>query len=358
VIRGFARRRLALGVAPAIVPAFVWMLLGLALGPHGLGVLSGDVLAHLDAVVSVALATLGVFVGLALAPRARGAARLLAAAAIESGVTAAMVGGAAAILFHAWRLPLAGSTLAAALALAAAAAGSSAGAADEGRTDDHAVRVADLDDVVPIVLAAAVCGWAGSPPLPPIGAVLGAAALGGVLGLVGWLLFERTPGDAERGVFVLGVLALVGGAAAYAGVSPLVAGMAAGLVWRRMPGRADEIVAADLRRFHHPLIALLLAVAGAQMWLTPLALFLLAAFVVFRLAGKVIGGIAAARLAPVPGDVLGAYLVSPGAIGVAIALNVQQLAPADGAAIVAAVAAGTLLFESMALLLPQPDTAG
>jgi hypothetical protein len=357
VIGPFARRRLALGVAPAIVPASAWLLLGVALGPSGLDLLTRDVLAHLDAVVTVALGTLGVFVGLALAPRATGAWRLLTAAIVESGATAAIVAGAATLLFRAWHLPLAGAPAVIVLAMGAAAAASSAGAADEGRTDASAVSVADLDDLLPILLAAAACGLTAPEGIGPAAALGTAAAIGTVIGIVGWLLFERTAGDAERGVFVIGVLSLIGGVAAYANVSPLVAGLAAGLLWRRAPGSADAIVAADLRRFHHPLVVLLLAVAGAQMRLTPLALFLLAAFVVFRLSGKVIGGVLASRLTRVPGDLLGALLVSPGVIGIAIALNIQQVAPADGTPLVTAVAGGTLLFEMLALLLPREAAA-
>ena len=73
----FARRSVALGLSPGIVPVSAWLVLGFALGPSLLGVLSPDVLAHLDAAVSVALGTLGVFVGLALVPRTRGAMPLL-----------------------------------------------------------------------------------------------------------------------------------------------------------------------------------------------------------------------------------------------------------------------------------------
>jgi hypothetical protein len=354
VIRPFVRRRLALGVSAAAIPAGLWLLLGVACGPSGLDVLTSDVLAHLDAVVSIALGTLGVFVGLALAPQARGSGRLLLAAVVESSVTAAIVAVAMAVLLAAWHLPVA-VPLAVALVVGAAAAASSAGAPDEGRIDDDAVRIADLDDVVPIVLAAVACGW--SAPHGPAVAVGVAIAIGVVLGLVGWLLFERTTADAERGVFVLGVLALVGGAAAYAGVSPLVAGLAAGMLWRRAPGRADADVASDLRRFHQPLLALLLLVAGAQLRFTPAAFFLLAGFAVFRLSGKVIGGIAASRVTPLPGGVLGAYLVSPGVMGVAVALHAQQIWPADGAAILTAASAGMLLFEAIALLLPTGEAA-
>jgi hypothetical protein len=343
-------------MAPAAVPTGAWLVVGLLLGPYGAGVLSAEVTAHLDAAVSVALGTLGVFIGLAVVPRAAGAMRLLAAAIVESSLTAALVGGAIGALILRWGLPIA-NPLAAALTMGAAAAASSAGAADEGRSVD-AMRIADLDDLLPIVIAAAVCGFAAQPPVGAAAGLFLSIGLGLAMGAVGWMLFERTPEDAERGVFVIGVLALVGGAAAYAGVSPLAAGVAAGLLWRRAPGRADAIVSADLRRIHHPLVVLLMVVAGAQVRVTPAAMFLFAPFVVFRLSGKVLGGFAASRLAPVSGSMLGAHLVSPGVMAIAIAINVQQVAPTANAALLSAVCAGTLAFELIAAFVaPREELA-
>src|SRR6185436_11308127 len=88
--------------------------------------------------------------------------------------------------------------------------------------------------------------------------------LGLVVGVIGWLLFDRAESGAERVVFVLGTLALAGGAAAYLGVSPLAAGLVAGLFWATTRGRADRIVTNDVQRVQHPLIVLLLLTAGAR----------------------------------------------------------------------------------------------
>jgi hypothetical protein len=356
----FTRRSVALGVAPGVLPVSLWLVFGLILGPSVLGVLNRDVLAHLDAVVSVALGVLGVFAGLALVPRARGNGALLAAACVESGVTAALVAVAMAILLTQWQAPLSSSIVLVACTIGAAAATSGAGAAEGAWTsDEQATRVADLDDVLPIVVAAAAIGTSRMSSGDAVLAGLAVPILIGLgCGVVGWLLFERTDGAAERAVFVLGVLALIGGASAYAAVSPLLAGFAAGMFWRRAPGRSDTVIAQDLRKFHHPLVVLLVVVAGAEISVSPLSIFLFAAFMVFRLSGKVIGGITAARLAPaVAGQVLSAYLVTPGVIGIAIALNVRQTVPGDGAAVVSAVAGGALVFELIAAAVTPKETA-
>jgi len=344
------RTRAALGLPPGLLPLGAYLGIGVLLGPQVLNVVTEDVGAHLDAVVSIALGTLGVVAGLALAPSARRAGRLLAAASIESGVTTAIVASALLTLLQAWHAPVTSSAWAIALVLGTAAAASAAGPVDAIGDPDHAAHgVADLDDVLPILVAAATLPTAPVLGVPgPAFGVLAAIAIGAIVAGIGWLLFEASNAPGERAVFVIGAVAMLGGACAYAGVSPLLAGLVCGVCWRVMPGRADVLIASDLRKFHHPLVLLLLIEAGAQLAFSQLAVWLFAAFMVFRMSGKIAGGWAAARVAPVSGDVLGAYLVSPGVIGVAIARNYQQVWPSDGTAILSAVAAAAVVFETIA----------
>ncbi|MGH9331185.1 MAG: hypothetical protein ACRD09_12135, partial [Vicinamibacterales bacterium] len=106
--RGGRRRwtgiRLALGLSPTPVPGLVLLPLGVALGPHGLGLLSPIVLAYLDPAVSVAVATLGVFVGLGLDARRPHEGRLLAAASVEAALTVTLVGAGVLLALLALRL--------------------------------------------------------------------------------------------------------------------------------------------------------------------------------------------------------------------------------------------------------------
>ena len=60
------RTRAALGLAPVVAPAVLFVPIGAALGPSFANVLTPVALGYLDAVVTVALAVLGIFVGLAL----------------------------------------------------------------------------------------------------------------------------------------------------------------------------------------------------------------------------------------------------------------------------------------------------
>ena len=168
-------------------------------------------------------------------------------------------------------LPLDASAVIIALALGLCASASSATSADPDADPAAAVatRVADLDDILPIIVAAGIFTVATGTgadrwwiALTPVGA-------GVITGLIGWLLFERAKSVAERGVYVLGTLALAGGAAAYMRVSPLAVGLVAGLMWTMAPGRADRIVQDDLGKLQHPLVVLVVVTAG-DLW-TPSA---------------------------------------------------------------------------------------
>jgi hypothetical protein len=416
-LRRLTRRlqtRAAFGLAPVLAPAMLFVPLGYLLGPARLNLLPTRALDHLDPVISVGLATLGVFVGLALGRRPRWDTRLFLAASFEAIVTVLIVGGAILYLLYSWHLPLQTSTVAIALALGVSASASSASAtsgfapsassaapASAATAPDHdtahaiASRVADLDDVLPIVVGALAIALLSEPGRSgqALGGqtldgqalgeqTLGALALGvraldvhshspwlslglvGVtmlvglaVGIAGWLLIERAHSVAERGLFVLGLLALVGGASAYLSLSPLLAGLTAGMFWNWSPGRTDVIVREDISKFQHPLAVLILIAAGANLELSMAALWLFAPFVLFRIAGKLAGGWLASRLTPgLASADLGAHLLAPGLLGIAFALNLHQhLATTDAAAVLTAVVIGTLASEGVAWLVAPAE---
>jgi hypothetical protein len=346
------RTRSALGLAPSLTPAVAFLSVGVLLGPHALNLLTPVVLERLDVAVTIALAVLGVLVGIALGREVRSAARLFLAASLESFVTIAAVAGATAYFVHATGLPLNAPLAGFALALGLCASASSATSADPDSEPVAAVatRVADLDDVLPIVLAVAAF------PLFP--STMGSSAwvlalaplgIGLAVGAIGWLLFERAESGAERVVFVLGALSLAGGAAVYLRVSPLAVGLVAGVIWRVAPGRADRIVLDDLRKVQHPVVVLLLVTAGALTSLSTAALWLLAPYLLFRVAGKVGGAWFSARLVEVSAADLASYLMSPGVLAIAFALNFRQALPSAGDTLLATVAVGTAAFEIVAL---------
>jgi hypothetical protein len=318
-------------------------------------------------VVSIALATLGVFVGLALDVRWVRDRRLLAAGAVEATITVALVAVTFWYLLSGWGMALGVSPLLVGLALGVSAAASSAVAFEgvSNATQDVASRIADLDDVLPIVLGGLIVVLVGADlpmtTLEGVRATVVTVLLGLGIGVAGWLLFERAHTRAERNVFIAGTLALLGGTAAYLGLSPMLSGMAAGTLWTLLPGSADRLVREDLRRIQHPLIVLLLLVAGASCAYSLAAVWLCAPLVLFRLAGKLSGGWVATRLQHdiAPAD-LGAYLIAPGLLGIAFALNVRQVLDAPGATpLLTAVVVATLASEALAFVLtPEEDVEG
>jgi hypothetical protein len=354
------RTRAALGLRPAAVPVVLYIPAGALLGPLGLGFISLRVLGHLDAVISIALATLGLFIGIAAATEGGARKRLLVASTAEAGVTMLTVSGAILILLGVWGIPLLLPVTLVALSLGVSAAASAAPSVETG--DEQALRVAarvaDLDDVLPILAGSVIVAMLGSAGMPAVLGVLAAVGIGLLVAVAGWLLFEKSQG-AERGVFVLGAIALLGGCAAYLETSPLLSGLVAGWFWALTSGKTDRVVAYELRKVQHPLVALLLVAAGAGLVPSTAGVWLFAPYVVFRVAGKLVGGWVASRLAPAvaPSD-LGAYLIPPGVIGIAFALNLQQVAPGVAEPLVFAVAAGAIASELLAVIVtPGPRTA-
>lgn len=357
-LRTLVFSRSALGLAPSPTPAIIFLPLGVALGPLGLDWISPGLLTRLDAAVGIALAILGVLVGIALARHLRDAGRLLVAASLESAITIAAVAGATIYFVGATALPIEAPLVAFALSLGLCASASSATSASPDSESAAAVatEVADLDDVLPIALMTVVFAMF----VPETSerawmAVLAPAGIGLGVGAIGWLVFDRAESGAERVVFVLGAVSFAGGAATYLNVSPIAAGLVAGMCWVLAPGRADQIVANDLRRVQHPLVVLLLLTAGALWTPSLIALWLLAPYLLFRLAGKTAGAWAVARLVDVRAGDLAAFLMPPGVLAIAFALSVRHvLPPAAGDLLVSTVAMGTAAFEVFALfVLPE-----
>ena len=354
-LRSILFTRSALGLAPSLTPAMVFLPLGAILGPRGLQWFTPQVLARLDTAVTIALAVLGVMVGVALARGMREHSRLLAAASLESAVTVAAVAGATAYFVAQTGIEVGAPLGAIALAFGICASASSATSSSPDSEAAAAVgtRVADLDDVLPIVLTtvAVPLMLTESAPGQGIWILIGATvAIGLTVGAIGWLLFDRAESSAERVVFVLGAMALAGGAAAYLRVSPLAVGLIAGMVWVMAPGLADRVVTEDLGRVQHPLVVLLLLTAGALWAPSVTVLWLLAPYILFRLAGKCVGAWATARFLEVRAGDLAAFLMPPGVLAVAFALNVRQILPAeDGQTLISVVAVGTAAFELFAL---------
>jgi hypothetical protein len=324
----------------------------MALGPAGLNLLSPPVLSYLDPVVSVALVVLGLSAGLELHLR-RGEAILLGAASVEAGLTLLLVTGGI-VLVHS-RVPLSNAPWLFALMFGISAAVSSTPATEPSDPESaFSMRVGDLDDVLPIVLGAVALA---SIQDTDLGRAVWTAGQGGLVALVmavaGWLLVVYTPAESEQHVFVVGTLLLLGGAAAYLSASALFAGLVAGACWSFAGGAARGSLDRALSYLQHPLIILLLLVAGARLQVATWTLGLVVVYVLCRAVGKWVGGRVASWLVPreYPLD-LGRQLISPGVMAIAFALNVSQAGFQSEAAdmLLAVAVLGSLGSEALSLV--------
>jgi hypothetical protein len=358
--RRLSSRRRLLGWSATSAPVALLLVAGIAFGPQGINLLSPAVLSFLDPVVPVALVALGVLVGLGVADRRTDDRRVFAAACLDAAVTIGVVtAGIAFVVFTAmtstfrsfWTLALTGGICAAtSLTLPT-------GNSLEPRT--ATTRVTELGVLLPIlagglVLAALREGSsAGAATLVAQASVITLALAG-----AGWLLLSRASSETEERVFAIAVLLLVGGVADALSLSALLAGLVAGVFWRYAGRHPRESVSRDVLFVQHPLLFLVLLVAGARADLSLASIGLAAAYVLLRVVGKLAGGILARQTVGtrVTRD-LGLHLLSPGVFGVAFALNAVRAVGVDASILVTMVVVGTIGSELLALFL-RPRRVG
>lgn len=351
-------QRLALGLSPTPGFGLFVLLLGVALGSDGLNLLSPTVLSYFDPAVAVALAALGVLVGLGFDIRRPRQGRLLAAASLEAGLTMLLVGAGMLLILSLWSTPmdLAPWLFALLLGLCASASATTAtDTSDESR--GSAAYIGDLDDVLPIVIGGLALAWMreSGTPWAAVWLTVQAGGVALVIALAAWLLVTQAASDDEQHVFALGGLLLLGGAAEYLSLSALLAGFVAGVFWNLAGGPARDRIRRDVYYVQHPLVFLLLVIAGARVGFTSILFGLAVGYLVLRITGKVAGGWLVRRLiAPELPAQVGLRLMSPGIVGIAFALNVLQAGGSEGVAVVLAVAAAGSLGSELLSLLVRP----
>lgn len=353
--RQWLRPRLALGLTPTPVPGLVLLPVGIALGPHGIGVLSPTALSYLDPVIAVALTALGTFIGLGLSLRTGRERRLLSAASLEALLTVIVV---AVGLFAVQGITgpgVPGSAWLVCVALAiCASASSTASNPAQPPLAALAARIGDLDDVLPVILGGALLARLHMDQPALAASILGQSiVLTLMVAVAGWLLVSTVASDSEQRVFALGALLLIAGLAEYLALSALLGGFVAGVFWNVAAPRVRERIARDIRHVQHPLVVLLLLIAGARVEASRTIAMVSLAYVIFRVLGKVFAGWFIAPVARLPRSAnLGIYLLSPGVIGIAFALNAVRVWPDEmGRTILSAVVFGSIGSELLSLFV-------
>lgn len=315
------------------------LLIGIAVGMHGLGLLSPAVLSFLDPAMPVALVAIGVLIGLRVRTRRTGEGRLLAAAGVDALLTTAVVFGGIVFLAPGWGASEGFPYWFLALVLAVCAASAS------------------TDVLLPIVIGGIALALLRDPS--PAGALLLAAqacAIALVIAGAGWLLLTKSRSETEQRVFAIALLLLLGGAADYLSLSALLSGLVAGVFLELAGGPARDYVRRDVLHVQHPLLVLVLVVTGARVDVAYAWLGLAAAYLALATAGTYAGGWMAARIAGARVRRDAALpLLSPGILGVAFALNVLRAAGPDAAPALAVVAFGAIGAEVLAVLVKPTE---
>ena len=213
------------------------------------------------------------------------------------------------------------------------------------------IRMRDFDAFLPAVVGAVVLAFLHSQsPLASLWLTTQAMILALMISATAWLLLADGPPSTEQRVFSIAALLLVGGIADYRSLSALAGGLLAGLFWGYVGGVARESIERDVRYLRHPLVVLMLLVAGAKLEFSVWILVLALAYLVLRVAGKLLGGWLTGR---VPGALptnVGATLLPPGVFGIAFALDATSMMDSAAAAILSAAVLGSIGCQLLAAL--------
>ncbi len=324
-----------------------FLVLGWALGEHGLGFLDRPMLTALEPLLVLGLGWIGLLVGLQFEWRLL---RRIPLSFYGTGIIQGLI--VLVVLFFPLRWLLAGifgpgpDTATAAFFMAAAGAESSqhilALALSERRQRPHApVHLyrfcAELDNLIPLIALALLAGYLQQRALLPMDAPswsmtfrsLGMGTLLGIaLGLLLSLLHKGVVKPAHHLLVLLGFLALSGGVSRTLGFPPLFVNFVAGIVSVNLMGHRDDtwqLAAASERPFYT--IFLVLVGAGWQLG-SPWVVLLAPVFFLLRVSGKMLGLAIAGRIAMgkrLLGARAGLALSGQGGISVALVASFQFL---------------------------------
>jgi len=321
------------------------LIVGAALGPLGLNILSTNTLSALDPAMPVALVALGMLVGLGISVRRSGDGRMLAAGMVETVLTIAAVSTAVLYIGPLWGATTTLPFWLVALVLGICAAPSAA-ASLHAPVDSRSAarRVGDVDGLVSIALGGAALALVReqsiADALPVLGQACGVAL---VIVLAAWLLIRTSSSEAEQRVFTAALLLLLGGAADYLSLSALFSGLICGVFLQLVGGPVRDSVSRDVLHFQRPLLVLVLIVSGARLELQAAWLGLGVIYLFVRTFAKIAGGWAAHHVAgPPASSSLGMSLLAPGILGMAFALNVVRAAGISAEPLLAVAAVGAI----------------
>jgi len=344
------------------------ILLGAVLGPPGLDVLPDALADGNEAFAAVALTMVAFLLGGSLERRSlAGHGRDILSISIAVVVVSAVTVVAALV----W----AGAPVVVALALAGISGATDPAATRDvvrqsgrrkGRFAGNLLGVVAIDDAwgllmfsILLTIADLVAGGGGTADAIRIGLweVGGGLALGLAVGLPAALLTGRLKRGEPSLLEALGVVLICAGLALYLGVSYLLAGMVAGATVVNL-ARHHSYPFHEIERIEWPFVLLFFIMAGSLLDLGLVGDFGLVgvAYLVARLAARVLGGWLGARVASMgarEGMLMGIALTPQAGVAIGMALVAAGRFPAYGDQIIAITIASTIVFELIGPILTQ-----
>ena len=342
------------------------LLVGLAAGPIGLDLFPDEIVARFPLVAHLALVMVAFLLGgeLTLSLLRRHGKDVLIISLVVVTITAGVV--AAGLFSLGWSVPVAillGAIATSTDPAAVADVVHEAGARGPfTRTLLGVVAIDDAWGIVAMSFAMAIALGLSDPTMAGIAAgeglreLAGALMVGCTLGVPMALLTGRVRRGEPTQSEALGGVLLCGGVALYFEVSFLLAAMTMGVIvanlasLHRRPFRAIEGI-------EWPFMTLFFVLSGASLELadTVTVASLTVAYVIFRVLGRVAGGIVGSRLASGESSspTIGVALLPQAGIAIGMALVVSQRIPEVGAAVLSATVAGTVVFEVFGPILTR-----
>ena len=317
-----------LGLTVLLSSGLPFLAMGFVFRLPSIGILTDDVVTDLRPALEFGLGWLGFVVGmhfdvreLDLLPEKTGNV-VVAESAIPFVATAAVCAITLVGLDPNWtiegvsfvdqaKLMFSGASIRDALALGACAAPAAPVAAiaiarSSGSAAANIIaKVTTLNDVAGVVVIGLICAFfrptdaLSAWKLPHIAWLFVTLGMGGVLGILTYILVRSARTQAEEMALLLGAIALSAGMSGYLGISPLVSCAIAGALLTNLPHRETKRLRQTMAQVERPLYLIFLLIAGSlwdprawQGWV------LAPVFVLSRVGGKLIGAHVAKRNGP------------------------------------------------------------
>lgn len=342
-----------------------YLCAGILVGPHVFGWITHENLRTLEVFSEVALGLILFSIGAVFeAQKLRTAGRAVATiTAVESVLSAALVGGGMLLAGQPWPAAL----LLGAIAMETAAASTlmvmrecnSAGPFTDTLTG--IIGVNNILCIVAFSVAAAVVqfgvgsqpveGWYGvyATVYPLLWQLIGSAALGYLVGLLLAAWSRQVVEKGETLILLIGCVLLTVGAASLLELSPLVASVAVGATMANLSAESRRLFEA-LGETDPPLYAIFFVLAGADLNVSLLSSLgvLGGVYVAGRMAGKFGGAWIGSRMAGVPAAIRGPLemsMFSQAGLAIGLTLAIEQRFPELAPTVNTIVLASVVVFE-------------